>query len=396
MVVLGRIDWLLEHLLHGSDVQFSCSFNDAMNRTKLRFTVRLGQDILHTPSPFIYEVLLHLRQYAQTYVCTDAGHKHSSGTSVATFWITHAVSSSLLLHGADGGDGGDVLRRPMQQHAEPENEDDMDTSGGNRHALPQPTAGYQPTGTFVEHKNSFLTMGSVQDDQDKMRTLARPASAPALLGALRCRVVVGNSDVDGPLGADFVDEIGECPAINVEEHIYHICSSFAKIHELLSGLPDSVEEVVLSTPPLQEDASVSSCQVFSNYLAEWKLLRPFSCAMARPVPPDCYEFMLDSSEITSADLKYPVDICIVEVEVHAMPELDVLGPPRSLLAVPGKMPLRIITATSVGHEILGISCKDPHYTESDVLEDDFVAQMASHGLNMFLRSFDGDEDDFCD
>ena len=59
-------------------------------------------------------------------------------------------------------------------------------------------------------------------------------------------------------------------------------------------------------------------------------------------------------------------------------------------------PLRIITATSVGHEILGISCKDPRYTESDVLEDDFVAQMALHRMNMFFRSFDGDEDDFCD
>ena len=84
MVVLARIDWIHQHVLAGSDVQYSCSHDTELNRTKVRFTARYREQAAAF-SPLLCDVLNLLRASAQTHTCTDADHRHSSGTSVATF-----------------------------------------------------------------------------------------------------------------------------------------------------------------------------------------------------------------------------------------------------------------------------------------------------------------------
>eukprot|EP00929_Paragymnodinium_shiwhaense_P041441 TRINITY_DN21519_c0_g1_i1.p1 TRINITY_DN21519_c0_g1~~TRINITY_DN21519_c0_g1_i1.p1 ORF type:complete len:382 (+),score=68.26 TRINITY_DN21519_c0_g1_i1:123-1148(+) len=81
MVVCARIDWVRRCILQGQSVSFRCSFNYETATHKV--TIRVVQSQTDA-CIFAMEFMDTLRRYADdpSYVCTDKGHKHSSGESV--------------------------------------------------------------------------------------------------------------------------------------------------------------------------------------------------------------------------------------------------------------------------------------------------------------------------
>jgi hypothetical protein len=79
----------------------------ALHRTKVRVTIRpRGPSPGASRSPFFRDIMLLLVRYEQMDRCSEAGHRHSSGSSVSTFWLAHTLASGAGILGGDSGDGG--------------------------------------------------------------------------------------------------------------------------------------------------------------------------------------------------------------------------------------------------------------------------------------------------
>ena len=109
------------------------------------------------------------------------------------------------------------------------------------------------------------------------------------------------------------------------------------------------------------------------------------------VQPDDYTFMLHRPVLDQPSSPIALCVCILNVHVHPLPDVQHSGLCKVIVVAPASMPIRIITSTSVGERLLNLKCGENYYTESDASQDELVGHMASNHVNLFVRPFRGNE-----
>ena len=85
MVVDARIAFLLERARAGSPMSISISFNNVTCTERVNVKVEHGAPLVASERITLISVLLSLGDIATNHICSDKGHKHSSGTSITSF-----------------------------------------------------------------------------------------------------------------------------------------------------------------------------------------------------------------------------------------------------------------------------------------------------------------------
>ena len=278
----------------------------------------------------------------------------------------------------DGTDHDSDWRRSWQ---EPEGEDDMDTNDHSHSATSHINSNSYLPGSYAYYGNTFYNVASVADDRTKMQVLARAASAPTLPESAYDVTVV---DADWHCSANPFAAV----VVDIDEHIVRICSAFAKSHELLLNLPDvpvnvlgDVEQHALAAQPATDDS-------WWDLLSLWKRAHPYVGHPVICVLPDEYSFMIDTPT-TSARSSCFSEVSVVRVRVHPALDLPFSGLSRATFVVPASMPIRILTATSIGQAHLNLMVEADFYTESDALDDQMAGDLDSNEVNFFVRLFRG-------